>query len=363
MRKTFTLLIALLALCVNSWATPTTITWDAENGLTSIDLNEYTNNFWNDEYHSYNDGKKTAIIEGIAASISATTDGSSASFYTYNGTSISISNGATLTFRSGVYEIQSIVINYTGSGYATGWINGENTLTWTGEATHSVEMTNAYVSGITDIVFTVEAVPTTSVTWNQESIATISLNCENVDDVEAAAPIDGITASLTRTSGPVDEYDHCQFTNRGPWISNSGDLKFTSSVGNIVSIVITCDQAWSYSSLSTGWAYKDGDPKTYTWIGDAASEVTFSGYVDFSATSIEFIIDASAPAPVVSEVTWNSEDMKDLDLREYTHMWSSYQQNYISYNDGEKVAEIKDVVATISGSADGAYATTIQPLV
>ena len=155
MRKTFTLLIALFAFCAGMWATPTTITWDSENGLTSIDLNEYTNNYWENEYHSYS-GAKTATIEGIAATISATVDGSSASFYTNSGTSISISNGATLNFHSGVYEIQSIVINFEGNyGNATGWTGGEGTLTWTGSPTHSVEMTNAYMSGITSIVFTV----------------------------------------------------------------------------------------------------------------------------------------------------------------------------------------------------------------
>lgn len=341
MKKLFTLLIALFALCAGMWATPTTITWNSENGLTSIDLNEYTNNYWENEYHSYS-GAKTAIIEGIAATISATADGSSASFYTYSGTSINISSDATLTFRSGVYEIQSIVINYTGSGYATGWTSEPNTLTWTGSPTHSVEMTNAYVSGITDIVFTVEAVPTTSVTWNQTNIETISLNCENVDDVAAADPINGIAASLTRTSGPADQYDHCQFTYREPWISNSGDLKFTSSVGDIVSIVITCDQAWSHDNLSAGWAYKDGDPKTYTWIGTAASEVTLSGYVDFSATSIEFIIDASAPAPAISTITWDQTDVASVSV------WSS------SGSDPESQT-VNTISVTAATSASGDY--------
>ncbi|MBO4250333.1 MAG: leucine-rich repeat protein [Paludibacteraceae bacterium] len=335
MRKTFTLLIALMALTVSAWATPTTITWNAENGLTSIDLNEYTNNYWDDEYHSYH-GTKTAIIEGIAASISATTDGSSASFYTYSSTSISISNGATLTFSSGLYEIQSIVINYTGSGDATGWISEPNTLTWTGEATHSVEMTNAYVSHISSIVFTVEAIPTTSVTWDQTDISMISLTSSTQGATQTASAIKGITASLTRTSGPADEYDHCQFTYREPWISNSGDLKFTSSVGDIVSIVITCDQAWSHNNLSAGWAYNDGDPKTYTWIGTAASEVTLSGDVDFSATSIEFIIDASAPAPVSSTITWDQSDVASV---------------HVSQNNGYYSEHLSQTVKTISVTA------------
>jgi hypothetical protein len=337
MRKTFTLLIALMALCVSSWATPTTITWNAGNGLTSIDLTEYTNNFWDDEYHSYS-GAKTAIIEGIAATISATTDGSSASFYTYSGTSISISSDATLTFRSGLYEIQSIVINYTGSGYATGWISEPNTLTWTGSPTHSVEMTNAYVSGITDIVFTVEAVQTTTVSWDQTDIETISLTSSTQGDTQTASAIKGITASLTRTSGPADEYDHCQFTYSEPWISNSGELTFTSSVGNILGIVITCDEAWSHDYLSAGWAYKDGNPKTYSWIGDAASEVTLSGSVDFSATSIEFIMAASAPAPAVtmSTITWNQTDVQSV---------------HVSQNNGNYSEHLSQTVKTITITA------------
>ena len=325
MKKTFTLLIALFALCVSTWATPTTITWNADNGLTSIDLNEYTNNFWENEYHSYNYGTKTAIIEGIAAAISATTDGSSASFSTYeqneeNITSISVSNGGTLTFSSALYKIQSIVINFTGYGYITGWSdNTANTLTWTGEAaTHSVEVTDAYVNKITSIVFTVEAIPTTSVTWDQTDIETISLTCNTQGDTQTASEIKGITASLTRTSGPADEYDHCQFTYRELWVNSSGELTFTSTVGDIISIVITCDQAWSHDNLSTGWAYKDGNPKTLTWIGAASSAVTLSGYIDFSATSIEFIMAASSSTPTTTTttITWNQTDVASVHVNQ-----------------------------------------------
>lgn len=329
MKKTFTLLIALLALCVSTWATPTTITWNAENGLTSIDLNEYTNNFWNDEYHSYS-GTKAAIIEGIAATISATADGSSASFSTYeqdeeNITSISISNGGTLTFSSALYKIQSIVINFTGYGSITGWSeNTANTLTWTGAATHSVEVTYAYVNKITSIVFTVEAIPTTSVTWDQTDIETISLTCSTQGETQTASAIKGITASLTRTSGPADEYDHCQFTYREPWINSSGELTFTSTVGDIISIVITCDQAWSHDNLSTGWAYKDGNPKTLTWIGAASSAVTLSGYIDFSATSIEFIMPASSSTPTTTTttITWNQTDVASVNVNQSNGYYS-----------------------------------------
>ena len=200
MKKTFTLLIALFALCAGIWATPTTVTWNAGNGLTSIGLNEYTNLYWDESYHSYNDGAKTAMIEGVKVTISATVDGSDASFSTYeNSTDLSVSNGATLTFSSALYLIHSIVINFEGnSGYATGWTGGEGTLTWTGSASHSVEMTNAYVDGITSIVFTVEAIPTTTVEWDGTDVSKVSLSCSDIDEVKKASEIDGITASLTK---------------------------------------------------------------------------------------------------------------------------------------------------------------------
>ena len=345
MRKTITLFIALLALTVSSWATTTTITWDAENGLTSIDV------------YSRNGSPATSSqsLEGITLTGTTSVTDDYAGFYTYNNSVyLSVSNGGTLTFSSSLYEIQSIVINFTSSGYATGWTNNGSTLTWTGSATHSVEMTNAYVNGITSIVFTVEAIPTTTVEWDGTDISTVSLSCSNVDEVQTASEIDGITASLTKISNG----DNCQFSSSEIWFSNAcGKVTFTSSVGNIISIVITCGIVWNHYDLSGGWTF-NGEANTLTWEGTASNEVILSGGIDFMVSSIEFIIDASAPTPEPAQatVTWDSEDMNDLDLREYTHRWSSYQGKYIDYNDGEKVAERKDVVATISGSAEGAYA-------
>ncbi len=313
MRKRFTLLIALLALTVSAWATPTTITWNAGNGLSSIYLSEYTNLYWDESYHSYNDGPKVTTIEGIAATISATTDGSSASFSTYNNsTDLSASNGATLTFSSSLYEIQSIVINFTSSGYATGWTSNGSTLTWTGSATHSVEMTNAYVNGITSIVFTVEAIPTTTVEWDGTDVSMVSLSCSNVDEVQTASEIDGITASLTKISAG----DPCQFSGSEIWFSNAcGKVTFTSSVGNIISIVITCGTVWNHYDLSGGWTF-NGEANTLTWEGTASNEVILSGGIDFMVSSIEFIIDASAPAPVVTTttVTWDTEEVSSISL-------------------------------------------------
>lgn len=339
MRKTFTLLIALMALCATSWATTSTITWNAGNGLTSIDV------------YSRDGSPATSSqsLEGITLTGTTSVTDDYAGFYTYEGnTSISVSNGGTLTFSSALYLIHSIVINFDGDnsgyGYAsspTEWESINATLTWSGEATHSVELANAYGTKITSIEFTVEAVPTTTVTWDQTDIETISLTCNSQGDTQTASAIKGVTASLTRTSGPVDEYDHCQFTNREPWISNSGELTFTSSVGDIVGIVITCDQAWSYYDLSTGWTY-DGDAKTYTWEGMPSSQVAFSGSIDFTATSIAFTMDASAPAPASTTITWDQTDAQSV--------------NVVTMNGDAPVSKkIKGITVTSSSPASGDY--------
>ena len=339
MRKTFTLLIALMALCATSWATPTTITWNAGNGLTSIDV------------YSRDGSPATSSqrLEGITLTGTTSVTDDYAGFYTYDGrTDLSVSNGGTLTFSSALYLIHSIVINFDGDnsgyGYAsspTEWESINATLTWSGEATHSVELANAYGTKITSIEFTVEAVPTTTVTWDQTDIETILLSCSTNGETQTASEIKGIIASLTRTSGPVDEYDRCQFTNREPWISNSGELTFTSSVGDIVGIVITCDQAWSYYDLSTGWTY-DGDAKTYTWEGMPSSQVAFSGSIDFTATSIAFTMDASAPAPASTTITWDQTDAQSV--------------NVVTMNGDDPVSKkIKGITVTSSSPASGDY--------
>ena len=362
MRKTFTLLIAFLALCVSSWATPTTVTWNAGNGLTSIGLNEYTNLYWDESYHSYNDGAKTAMIEGVKVTISATVDGSDASFSTNeNSTDLSVSNGATLTFSSALYLIHSIVINFEGnSGYATGWTDGEGTLTWTGSATHSVTLTAASVSHITSIVFTVEAIPTTTVTWNTEEVATILLECSDIDEVQTASEIEGITASLTKISSG----DNCQFSSSEIWFSNAcGKVTFTSSVGNIISIVITCGTVWNRYDLSGGWTF-NGEANTLTWEGTASNEVILSGGIDFMVSSIVFIIDASAPASVdpvnQGPVTWdfvNDAELASIYLSRYTNYdFNGYYSEGQTVNYIDTVKVFKGIVATISAFTDGSYA-------
>ncbi|MBR0310690.1 MAG: leucine-rich repeat domain-containing protein, partial [Paludibacteraceae bacterium] len=63
-------------------AIPTSVTWNAENGLDDIRISEYTNTSWGG---SNNDDTKSAAIDGVAAVISATADGAYATVYTTDG--------------------------------------------------------------------------------------------------------------------------------------------------------------------------------------------------------------------------------------------------------------------------------------
>ena len=154
--------------------TPTTeltmVTWDSINGLTTIDISQYTNYNFGGKIETFNDPNFVSKeIDGITATISATVDGSYARVLTYEGnTSISVSGGGTLTFYSPELPIQSIVINFdpdqgvVNVNSASDWTvtAGDATsiqvsqVIWSGTPTYSVVLEDAYISYITSIVFT-----------------------------------------------------------------------------------------------------------------------------------------------------------------------------------------------------------------
>lgn len=153
----------------------------------------------------------------------------------------------------------------------------------------------------------------TPVTWNGTVLSSISLNCPNVGDKFESASIDGIKASLERTGGG----SYCYFNlnhNGEVWITGGGELTFISSVGDITGIVITCSSVgYPPSSLPTGWVYNDGS-STFTWNAtDApsgpATQVTISGNICFSPSSIDFTIASAAPATPIAPVTWEASDI------------------------------------------------------
>ena len=156
---------------------PLTVTWDSINGLTTIDISQYTNYNFGGEIETFNDPNFVSKeIDGITATISATVDGSYARVLTYEGnTSISVSGGGTLTFYSPELPIQSIVINFdpdqgvVNVNSASDWTvtAGDATsiqvsqVIWSGTPTYSVVLEDAYISYITSIVFTFASGTTT----------------------------------------------------------------------------------------------------------------------------------------------------------------------------------------------------------
>ena len=387
MRK-FTYLLALLMLSVSSWATTTTITWNAGNGLTSIGLNEYTNLFWDETYHSYNNGAKTAMIEGVKVTISATVDGSDASFSTYdNSTDLSVSNGATLTFSSALYLIHSIVINFDGN---SGYLNSpstwnwdeeseQHTLSWTGSATHSVTLTAASVSHITSIVFTVEAIPTTTVTWNSENgltdiyLSEYTNNCYNNDcnsynDGPKTSTIDGVTATISATEdGSSANFDTYQ-GNTSLSVYNGGTITFSSASSQFLSIVVNFNSESGYVNSPSEWEW-NGTNHTATWSGNATNSVVLADAYITNITSIVFTLEAEEEEPAPADptpandepVTWdfvNDEELTSIYLTQYTHYdFNGYYSEYYDNHYDATVKDFKDIVATISAMTDGSYAS------
>jgi hypothetical protein len=175
MRKLFTLLIALMALCISSWATPTTITWN-QAAVQSINVSCSGENYY---------GPRSQGGNGISVTANTPNSGSYSdySYFYYdtyedaNVSRISVNGGGTLTFSS-VGNISSIVI-HTDENYASAngwtWSGEQHTLSWSGDAA-SVVMADAYVSNITSIGFEV-SVPS-SYSLNQAAVQSINVSCD-----------------------------------------------------------------------------------------------------------------------------------------------------------------------------------------
>ncbi len=143
-------LIEFTVVTESATADPNSVTWNALM-LQAVNLYQSSGN---------SDGSTSVEMRGVTASVWAVEGGNYAHFKTTSdNVNISVSNGGTLTFSSATKEFTSIVINTNnGEGYggSDGWVwdSEEATLTWTGEATNSVELANSYVTQITSIVFT-----------------------------------------------------------------------------------------------------------------------------------------------------------------------------------------------------------------
>lgn len=312
MRKTITLLIALLTLTVSSWATQ--ITWN-QAAVQSVGISQYQGN-----------GEPMSMtINGIT--VTATAPGSEdysgfyyrdyeEPYYSY----ISLDNGGTITFATSLGELTSIVIHLDEAGSAYGFGEGwsenttSHTLSWTGNAASAVlgnDEGYANISYITSIDFTVVSVPT-STSWNLSDLASISISQYHGQGEPMSQTINGITATATAL-GSDDNSDFYYDSNANSgniYLENGGTFTFSSPFGNLASIVIHTTN--EYGIYTNGWSW-DETEHTLSWTGDAASVVLTDAYVS-NIISIDFTFvteepDPDVPTHLVSTITWNTDDL------------------------------------------------------
>ena len=312
MRKTITLLIALLALCISSWATP--VTWNQAT-IQSIDVD------------------RTSTSTQTVGEISVTASAPDESECWFGISIITIKENGVLTFALTSGQLTSVVISCSGYvdvahlvGLNSEWnYNGSTKeLTWTGSAA-SVALecdgssNGIYLGDIYSIDFTVVGGGSaSSVTWNENDVDQVQLYLPTnyVDQTTSASPVKNITASLTRTSA---ESNNCQFSNKMLYLDNNGNVTFTSAVGDMTEIVITCSTVYNtYASivayLPAGWTY-DPEAKTFTWSGTPSNAVSISGNIAFIITSIEFTLDNGGSAPALDgTITWKARQVSHVDF-------------------------------------------------
>ena len=313
MKKTITLLIALLALTVSSWATQ--ITWN-QAAVQSVGISQYQGN-----------GEPMSMtINGIT--VTATAPGSEdysgfyyrdyeEPYYSY----ISLDNGGTITFATSLGELTSIVIHLDEAGSAYGFGEGwsenttSHTLSWTGNAASAVlgnDEGYANISHITSIDFTVVSVPA-STSWNQTDLASISISQSYGYGEPESTSINGITATATALGSD----DKSEFFYDGSYgninLENEGTFTFSSPFGNLASIIIHTTN--EYGIYTSGWSWSETE-HTLSWTGNAASVVLADANV-YNITSVDFAFVTEEPDPdthLVSTITWNTDDLATVNV-------------------------------------------------
>lgn len=319
MRKTFTLLIALLALTVSSWATQ--ITWNQAD-VQSVSISQY-----HGEYEPM-----SMTINGITVTATAPGSEDYSGFYysTYDNDDhysyISLDNGGTMTFATSLGVLSSIVIHLDAEkgsayGFGEGWSENttSHTLSWTGNAASAVlgnDEGYANISYITSIDFTVVSVPA-STSWNLSDLASISISQWHGQGEPMSQTINGITATATAL-GSEDYsgfYYDSDANNGNISLENDGTFTFSSPFGNLASIIIHTTN--EYDIYTSGWSW-DETEHTLSWTGDAASVVLTDAYVS-NIISIDFTFvteepDPDVPTHLVSTITWNTDDLATVNV-------------------------------------------------
>ncbi len=344
MRKTFTLLFALLALTVSSWATTTTVP------LTGSDLANF--------FVSANGpGSSSQTING-SVNITVTAYAPATGDYSHiAGSSISVDNGGTLTFTTSQGKLTRIYIECnqppTNSGNiatGTGWVcSGDPELTWTGDAS-SVELasngsSSFYFGGIQYIEFTVDvsATPSSSVEWNAgnglNEVGLVWYNNydnQNIEGQKVAQIPGGITATISASEGTAVQFQDNSISLMG------GTLTFTTASGQFERIVINTNNGNGYKNNPGDWSWIPAQ-HTLTWHGALPSStvVLDDASVD-NITSIVFTFAGAAPASD-GTITWGGRQANHVSL------------SCSSVDQVETSSVIKDIITSLEKTEEGEY--------
>ena len=359
MKKSFTLLTALLALSLSARAA--TVTWEQS------DINFYIN--WDNGYSNHD--------SETVKDVTVTTGGGNTDYCQFGYSNLDgypsfhINDGGTLTFSSSLGNLSGIVISI-GEGYSnfdnletsTGWSWDSSTrqLTWKGNAAAAV-MTGKSSSGfvdsgaITSIVFTLaaeEPAPAdpslTTITWDDTDLETLNISMSSggkyMKDIIVKAAYEDVYEDYVNFMYQGEPANYCGFS-----MNNNGSLTFTPVSGTLTSIVIN----WNYEGPDpdlvpgSGWIFSNS---ALTWTSDdedgAASVVLKSNSDAYLASgpisSIVFTV-KDAAAPVDNPVTWTTPMVEIVNL---------YQSGGNSYN--PLSVEMKGVTASVWAVEYGDYA-------
>jgi len=382
MRKTFTLLIALMALCVSSWATVTqqqigSFYYELDDATHTATLikNPYASSEWT-SYDVYSDLVISATVNDGVADYTVTTIGDNA-FQNGGISSLVIEEGVIniaqsafwacsnltkATLPSTVSSIGDYAFQYSGLTKIT--INATTPPTFGDYVFENASsLAHIYVpsanvsaykeaSGWSDHASIIEAAPVT-VEWNQAKVASVDVWCGYGND-PASQTVDGITVSATATlSGDYSQFstyvdDVYHTSNTSISISNGGTITFAPASGKLKSIVIDCGYHENSNLLvaESGWSWNGGEYSgqliwTSPTAEGASSVVLACSGAEFyfsSISSIEFVfaVEEAAPVdptPAATTITWNTADLATINVE-------------MGYNSTGQSQYIKDIIVT-----------------
>ena len=159
----------------------------------------------------------------------------------------------------------------------------------------------------------IEALPT--IEWNQSDLSNVSVSAMSDDYLnDNQDPIKGIKV----TAYSPTSSDYADFSYGNIYIHDNGIVTFAPSFGKLQRIVISCDpEGYSSKDLEhlatgTGWSW-DGSTMKLTWKGDATSvdltcDGSSSGIYVGDIISVEFDYEYEEPATPTS-VIWEASDI------------------------------------------------------